>query len=160
MINLIGVYECKVDEKGRLMLPVAFKKQLAPYIEQGFVMKRSVFHKCLELYPMAEWVKESSVVSNLNRFVKKNADFIRIFMDGVKTVELDTAGRILIPKDLTLFAGIGKEVVLTSSVNRIEIWEKGRYYRFIEEGASLFAELAEEVMGHKDATTTPPHNVP
>lgn len=160
MVNLIGVYECKVDEKGRLMLPVAFKKQLAMHTEQGFIMKKSVFHKCLELYPMAEWIRESSGVSRLNRFVKKNADFIRIFMDGVKTVELDTAGRILIPRDLMLFGEVGREVVLTSMVNRIEIWDKSRYNRFIEEGAELFAGLAEEVMGQQITEATPPHDVP
>ncbi|HRZ42285.1 MAG TPA: division/cell wall cluster transcriptional repressor MraZ [Bacteroidales bacterium] len=160
MVNLIGVYECRVDEKGRLMLPVAFKKQLSPHIEQGFIMKKSVFHKCLELYPMAEWVKESSGVSRLNRFVKKNADFIRIFMDGVKTVELDTAGRILIPRDLMQFGEVGREVVLTSMVNRIEIWDKNRYNRFIGEGAERFAELAEEVMGQQNTEATPPQDVP
>jgi MraZ protein len=160
MITLIGVYECRVDEKGRLMLPAAYKKQLAHHADQGFVIKRSVFHKCLELYPHAEWVKESSVVSSLNRFVKKNADFIRIFMDGVKTLELDTAGRLLIPKEHTLYAGIGKDVVLTSSVNRIEIWDKARYYRFIEEGAAVFADLAEEVMGQQNHPSSAPTDVP
>lgn len=160
MINLIGEYECRVDDKSRLMLPVAFKKQLAPVIEEGFVVKRSVFHQCLELYPMAEWRRESSEVSNLNRFVKKNVDFIRIFMAGVKTVEMDTAGRILIPKDLALYAGIGKDVVLTSAVNRIEIWNKDQYQRMVAEGASVFAELAEEVMGRQNRPNSAPEDVP
>lgn len=150
MTNLIGVHECKVDEKGRLMLPAPFRKQLMASLEEGFVVKRSVFQKCLELYPMDEWKKESQEVSSLNRFVKKNVDFIRIFMAGVKTVELDTAGRLLIPKDLTLYAGIDRQVVLTSAVNRIEIWDKDQYERMITEGTELFADLAEEVMGNRN----------
>jgi MraZ protein len=150
MTNLIGVYECKVDEKGRLMFPAPLRKQLMSAIDEGFVVKRSVFHKCLELYPMADWKKESQEVSTLNRFVKKNVDFIRIFMAGVKSVELDTAGRLLIPKDLSLYAGIDRQVVLSSAVNRIEIWDKDQYERMISESAELFADLAEEVMGNRN----------
>jgi MraZ protein len=160
MTNLIGVHECKVDEKGRLMLPAPLRKQLMPVIEEGFVVKRSVFHKCLELYPMAEWHRESSEVSSLNRFVKKNVDFIRIFMAGVKTVELDTAGRLLIPKDLTVYAGIDRQVVLSSAVNRIEIWDKDLYEGMIAEGAAVFADLAEEVMGKQTRPTSAPEDVP
>jgi MraZ protein len=160
MTNLIGVHECKVDEKGRLMMPSALRKQLMPVIDEGFVVKRSVFHKCLELYPMTEWKRESNEVSRLNRFVKKNVDFIRIFMAGVKTVELDTAGRLLIPKDLTQFAGIDRQIVLSSSVNRIEIWDKDQYDRMLEEGTSVFAALAEEVMGNHNRSNSAPEDVP
>ncbi|MCK5337351.1 MAG: hypothetical protein KAJ50_01020, partial [Bacteroidales bacterium] len=98
MSNIIGTYECKVDVKGRLMFPVAFKGQLEKSLSNGFVIKRSIFRKCLELYPFEEWDLESKRINNLNRFVKKNVDFIRKFMAGVKTVELDVTGRLLIPK--------------------------------------------------------------
>lgn len=160
MTNLIGVHECKVDEKGRLMLPAPFRKQLMSLVDDGFVVKRSVFHKCLELYPMAEWKRESGEISTLNRFVKKNVDFIRIFMAGVKTIELDAAGRLLIPKDLSLYAGIDRQVVLSSAVNRIEIWDKDQYERMIAEGAELFADLAEEVMGNRNPQNSASENVP
>ena len=76
MNTLIGTYECKVDAKGRLMLPVAFKKQLASVVEKGFVLKRAVFQPCLELYPMQEWESMMQNVNKLNRFKKKNNDFI------------------------------------------------------------------------------------
>ena len=83
--------------------------------------------KCLELYPMEEWKLESARINKLNRFKKKNVDFIRKFMAGVKLVELDNAGRILIPKDLINYGGIKKEIVLASVVNKIEIWDKAEY---------------------------------
>ena len=86
MINLIGTYECKADAKGRLMLPVALKKQLATILSDGFVVKRSVFNKCLELHPVSEWKVLMSEVNKLNRFIKKNNDFIRLFTAGVKIV--------------------------------------------------------------------------
>lgn len=150
MVNLIGTYECKADAKGRLMLPVAFKKQLSSILQEGFVLKRSVFQPCLELYPMEEWNLLMQKMNKLNRFKKKNNDFIRRFTAGVKVVEIDTTGRLLIPKDLVSFAGITKELVLSSAVNIIEIWDKTQYERAIDDAAVDFADLAEEVMGFDD----------
>src|ERR1700741_4358139 len=104
MNSLLGVYECNIDAKGRLLLPSAFKKQLQALLDKGFVVKRSVFHKCLELYSIDEWTVLVKDINKLNRFKKKNADFIRMFNAGVKSVELDGSGRILLPKDLVTFA--------------------------------------------------------
>ena len=151
MNTLIGTYECKVDAKGRLMLPVAFKKQLASVMEKGFVLKRAVFQPCLELYPMQEWESMMQNVNKLNRFKKKNNDFIRRFTAGVKSIDLDVSGRLLIPKDLVGFAGISKEIVVTSAVNIIEIWDKDKYEKAIDDAANDFADLAEDVMGQDDA---------
>lgn len=134
------------------MFPVAYKIQLEQTISQGFVIKRSIFRNCLELYPMPEWNMESARINKLNRFRKKNVDFIRKFMAGVKTVELDAAGRLLIPKDLIKFAAIGKDVVLASVVNKIEIWDKAEYEKAVDYNPDEFADLAEEVMGDMDVT--------
>ncbi|MGY5848922.1 division/cell wall cluster transcriptional repressor MraZ [Salegentibacter sp. F14] len=150
MVNLIGTYECKVDAKGRLMVPSALKKQLAPMLQEGFVLKRAVFQSCLELYPMEEWDKLMKKMNGLNRFKKKNNDFIRRFTAGVKSVEVDGSGRLLIPKDLLGFAGIEKEIVLNSAINIIEIWDKEQYEKTIYESTDDFAELAEEVMGNDE----------
>ncbi|QXP73480.1 division/cell wall cluster transcriptional repressor MraZ [Tenacibaculum sp. AHE15PA] len=148
MVNLIGTYECKVDAKGRLMMSSAFKKQLSAVLQDGFVVKRSVFQPCLELYPMKEWGLMMQKINKLNRFVKKNNDFIRRFTAGVKTVDVDASGRILVSKDLCQFAGIGKQVVLSSAVNIIEIWDKDKYEKVIDDAVVDFADLAEEVMGN------------
>ncbi|MFC4739055.1 division/cell wall cluster transcriptional repressor MraZ [Flavobacterium ponti] len=146
MSTLIGTYECKVDAKGRLMMPAPLKKQFAS-LEDGFVLKRSVFQPCLELFPMAEWNKMMAKINKLNRFVKKNNDFIRRFTAGVKVVEIDATGRLLIPKDLIAFGQIEKDLVLSSAINIIEIWDKTLYENAIENATDDFADLAEEVMG-------------
>lgn len=147
MESIIGTYECKADSKGRMMLSSALKKQLDPVLHEGFVLKRSVFQACLELYPMKEWNAVVAQMNGLNRFVKKNNDFIRRFTAGVKKIELDSTGRLLIPKDLLAFSGIQKEVVMSSAISIIEIWDKDRYEQAIDEAAVDFADLAEEVMG-------------
>ena len=151
MHTLIGTYECKADSKGRLMLPVALKKQLISSLAKGFVLKRAVFQPCLELYPLQEWEALMQKVNKLNRFKKKNNDFIRRFTAGVKAIELDVSGRLLIPKDLIGFAGIKKEIVVSSAVNIVEIWDKAQYEKAIDDAASDFASLAEDVMGQDDA---------
>ena len=150
MVNLIGTYECRVDAKGRVMFSSAFKRQLSSVLQEGFVIKRAVFQPCLELYPMQEWNLMMDKVNKLNRFKKKNNDFIRRFTAGVRVVELDATGRILIPKDLCDFAGIQKQIVMSSSVNIVEIWDKDMYEKAIDDATLDFADLAEEVMGKTD----------
>ena len=149
MINITGTYECKADTKGRVMFPAALKKQLQKVIGEGFVIKRSVFNQCLEIHPMNEWNAVVRQVNKLNRFVKKNNDFIRSYMAGLKVVEIDGSGRFLIPKDLLAFAGLEKEIVLSSSVNMIEIWDKTRYESSVSETLKDFGDLAEDVMGNQ-----------
>jgi MraZ protein len=147
MVTLSYTYECKVDSKGRAMLPGGLKREMASVLYDGFVIKKSVFEKCLELFPRKEWEKEMEKLDHLNRFVKKNLDFIRRFVAGVKPVELDSNGRLLIPKDLMAFAGIKKEIVFTSQINKIEIWDKTTYENTINDSSVAFDKLAEEVMG-------------
>ena len=132
------------------MLPVSLKKQLASVMNNGFVLKRAVFQPCLELYPMNQWELLMQKINKLNRFQKKNNDFIRRFTAGVKSVELDGSGRLLISKDLVGFAQISKDIVVTSAVNIIEIWDKDNYEKAINDAAGNFAELAEDVMGQDD----------
>ena len=147
MTNLVGSYECKIDAKARLMLPSALKKQLAAGLSEGFVLKRSVFQECLEMYPMQEWNALMQKLNGLNRFKKKNNDFIRKFTAGVKQVEIDANGRLLINKDLIGFADIKKEIVVASAINIIEIWDYDKYESAIS-SFDDFADLAEEVMGN------------
>lgn len=147
MLNLIGVHECKMDAKGRLGIPRGLKKQLMPLIDRGFVLKRSVFQPCLELYPMEEWERTMAKVNRLNRFIKKNNDFIRMFTAGVKLVDVDSNGRINVPKDLMQFAQLENELVLSAAVNLVEIWDKDRYEKAIDVSEDDFGHLAEEVMG-------------
>jgi MraZ protein len=129
------------------MVPAPLKKQLLPMLSDGFVIKRAVFQPCLELYPMNQWNALMEKMGELNRFNRKNVDFIRRFTAGVKTLDLDVTGRLLIPKDLQLFAEISREIVVSSAINIVEIWDKKKYEQAINDSANDFADLAEEVMG-------------
>ena len=147
MVSILGTYECKVDAKGRFMFPVQFKNQMGEETKRGFVVKRSIFKRCLELYPVEHWQTETAMVSKLNMFKKKNAEFVTKFMAGVKLTELDGTGRLLIPKDLLRYGEITKEIVLTTVANRIEIWDRASYETAVDYDPDDFASLAEDVMG-------------
>lgn len=146
MTNFIGEFECKLDSKGRLMLPSSLKKQLDPAAQERFVMNRG-FEKCLTLYPKNDWEYISAEVNKLNQYVKKNREFIRYFYRGATELTLDGTGRLLFPKRMLAYASVEKEVVLFAYGNRIEVWDKKTYNELLTDEPDEFATLAEEVMG-------------
>ena len=150
MINLIGTFECKADVKGRLLLPIALKRQLGNQINENFILKRSVFQPCLELHPYGEWKLTMDKVNKLNRFLKKNNDFIRMYTAGVRVIDLDNNGRILIPKDLLKSHFSKNNLVITTAINMIEIWDKDSYEKVINDSEIDFADLSEKVMGNQE----------
>jgi MraZ protein len=146
MTNLIGEYECKVDAKGRLLVPASLRKQLSPESEGKLFVKRGI-EKCLELYQKHDWESVSEKVSSLNQFVKKNRVFARKFISGATQLEIDSVGRINLPNGLLGYAGVEKELVLFAYGNKIEIWDKAAYDAELDMSDNDFAGLAEEVMG-------------
>ena len=146
MIGFLGEYEATLDLKGRFLLPAGFKKQLPQESATQFVLNRG-FEKCLTLYPMQSWEPIFSEISKLNDFDPKVREFRRYFLNGATQVELDSAGRLLLPKNLSEHAGLEKDIVLVSAVNKIEIWDKSKYTEFFETFTpQAFSDLANEVM--------------
>ncbi|MEI8052256.1 MAG: division/cell wall cluster transcriptional repressor MraZ [Bacteroidota bacterium] len=149
MIGFIGEYESTVDTKGRFLLPSGFKKQLPEGENVLFVLNRG-FEKCLTLYPIQSWNPLFEQISNLNDFDPKVREFRRYFLNGATQIELDSAGRLLLPKSLAEYAGLGKDIVLASAMNKIEIWDKKTYQQFFDSiTPDDFSNLANEVMNKK-----------
>jgi MraZ protein len=149
MIPLQGEHICRVDAKGRFMLPVALKNQLNATLHEGFVVKRSIFSPCLELYPRSNWDElNRKIISKLNRFVKKHNDFIRAYNAGLKELEIDGSGRILIPRDLAVNAGITGDVVVAAKMDCIEIWDKAKYDEVVSSTQTDISALAEDILGN------------
>ncbi|MEQ8325411.1 MAG: division/cell wall cluster transcriptional repressor MraZ [Vicingaceae bacterium] len=146
MSAFIGEFDCKVDAKGRVMMPSGLRKQLDPEAQETFVLNRG-FEKCLVLYPRNVWSGISNEISKLNQYKKKNREFIRYFYRGASELSLDGTGRILFPKRLMSYAGIGKEVVLFAYFDRIEVWDKNTYENLLTDEPEDFSNLAEDVMG-------------
>lgn len=145
MLRLLGEYEATLDTKGRFLLPAGFRKQLPEDADNRFVLNRG-FEKCLTLYPIASWEPVFDKVSRLNDFDPKVRAFRRYFLNGAVPVELDAAGRLLIPKPLQEHAGLKKDLVLSSASDKIEIWDKEKYNEFFDSFTPQhFSDLANEV---------------
>jgi len=150
MIGFLGEYEATLDLKGRFLLPVGFKKQLPEKDSDLFVINRG-FEKCLSLYPRKSWEPIFENISKLNDFDPKVREFRRYFLNGAIMMELDSAGRLLVPQNLKAYAGLEKDIVLVAAVNKIEIWDKTKYQQFFESfSPEAFSGLANEVMNNKN----------
>ncbi len=152
MIGFLGEYEATLDSKGRFLLPAGVKKQLPEGVEPVFVVNRG-FEKCLTVYPIQSWKPIYENISSLNDFDPKVREFRRYFLNGAIQLELDGAGRILLPKNLLEHAGLEKDIVLVSAVNKLEIWDKNKYQQFFDTfSPEAFSTLAAEVMAKKETT--------
>ncbi|MBS1914805.1 MAG: division/cell wall cluster transcriptional repressor MraZ [Bacteroidetes bacterium] len=147
MIGFLGEYEVTLDPKGRFLLPVGFKKQLPEDSASQFVINRG-FERCLTLYPIKSWEPIFKEISKLNDFDPKVREFRRYFLNGATSLELDSAGRLLVPPNLKEYAGLQKDIVLVSAVDKIEIWDHSKYHKELFESFSpeAFSSIASEVM--------------
>lgn len=145
--NFIGDFHCKVDAKGRIVLPAAFKKQMPPEAQDRFVVKKDIFEKCLVLYPMDEWERQLELIrSKINPYNREHNRFLRSFHRGKAEIVLDNSGRMLIPKRLLQEAQIEKQAVLAGLDGKIEIWSKD-IYESDQHDQDEFAALAEKILG-------------
>ena len=148
MATFIGDYTCKVDEKGRVTLPSAFKKQMDSVSGDRFVVKKDIFEKCLVLYPFEEWERQNRLIrERINPYNKEHNKFLRNFYRGTAELTLDGNSRLLIPKRLLELVEASKEVIMAGQDGKIEIWARHLYHQ-MEEGEDDFAMLAEKIMGH------------
>jgi MraZ protein len=146
LINLLGTYSCKMDAKGRFMLPKGLKEQLGKKSEQGFVVGRDVFSKSLVIYTSKTWKELSKELHTLNRFVEENVEFLRRFSSGATGVELDNQGRLSMPGHLIEYANLEKDLIVTTISDRIELWDKKTYNDMLDSKVDMGA-LSEKVMG-------------
>lgn len=152
MIVFLGEYEVTFDAKGRFLLPVGLKKQLPEDAGDRFVIARG-FEKCLTLYPKRNWDPIMAELIKVNDYKAENREFLRYFTMGAAETELDSAGRLLVPPNLKAYAGLEKDVVLVSVINKIEIWDKSKYQQFFDSfSLEKYSDLAEKVMGGRNMT--------
>ena len=147
MSHFLGEFDCKLDAKGRMVIPSSLKKQLPEAEAEGLVIKRG-FEKHLVVYTRKEWNNITDELSKLNQYEKKTREFLRYFTSGATELSLDSANRVLLPKSLMEYAGIQSDVTLLCQFNKIEIWAKDAYESYLANEPENFASLAEEVMGN------------
>ena len=147
MTGFLGEFEATLDAKGRFLLPAGFKKQLPEEESSKFVINRG-FDKCLALYPLKTWEPLFAKITGLNEFDPKEREFRRAFLNGATYVEPDSAGRILLPPNLKVYAELQKDIVLMATGDKIEIWDSNKYKQFFDSISSdALSDLGRDVMG-------------
>ena len=147
MTGFLGEYEATLDAKGRFLLPAGFKKQLPEEETNRFVINRG-FEKCLALYPMKTWEPLFAKINGLNEFDPRQREFRRAFLNGATYVEPDTAGRILLPPSLKVYAELQKDIVLMATGDKLEIWDSNKYKQFFDSISSdALSDLGKDVLG-------------
>ena len=127
MVNLLGEFECKVDEKGRFKVPAGLLRQFNDQdIDGGFVMSKGL-DGCLELRTRRQWDEMAEELKKLSVYKKEYRQLLRFKFSGVKDMKVDGADRLLIPKELIDFADVQQELVLNCIMDKVEIWAKDRY---------------------------------
>lgn len=152
MARFIGEFECKIDNKGRIILPAKLRAQIPDKEAKAMVINRG-FEKCLVLYTNADWQLETDKLQVLNDFNRNARKFIRQFNNGANIVAIDTSSRINIPNALIEYAGLKDELIISCYNHKIEIWHKAHYEEELKFDDKEFAQLAEELMGNNNPTT-------
>lgn len=149
MARFIGEFECKIDNKGRIILPAKLRSQIPDKEAKAMVINRG-FEKCLVLYTSADWAMETSKLEVLNDFNRSARKFIRQFNNGANIVPIDASSRINIPNNLIEYAALTGDVVISCYNHKIEIWDKAHYEEELKFDDKEFARLAEELMGDRN----------
>jgi MraZ protein len=149
MATFLGDYPCKVDAKGRIILPSAFKKQMPADADDRFVVRRDIFVNCLVMYSIEDWNKQLEMIrKNINPYNREHNMFVRNFFKGTAELSLDNNNRLLIPRRLMDQIGATRDIVLAGQDGRIEIWAE-EIYVTIDMPADDFALLSEKLFGGK-----------
>ncbi len=149
MSSFIGDYTCKIDSKGRLILPSAFKKQIAPEALNQFVIKKDIYEACLVLIPKDEWQRMVEILrKKLNPYNKSHKQFLRGFYTDTAEINLDSNNRITIPKNILNKIEVGKELKLVAQDDKIEIWNPETYEASFNE--EEFQNIAQNIFNEND----------
>ncbi len=136
----MGEYHHSIDEKSRLIMPSKFRYDLG----ESFVITRGI-DSCLFVYPKETWMNLTSKLNELS-FTKKDVrSFQRFFLSAATICEFDKQGRISITSPLADYADLTKECVVIGVNDRIEIWSKENFDKFLNENINNVSEIAEHL---------------
>ncbi len=149
MFNLIGEYEVKVDEKGRIMVPAQLRKQLPADMQDRFVLNRGL-ENCITMWPYPLFLKESGRVNRMNRAKKVIREYQRFFANGATDLTLDASGRLLLPKHLMEWASIGRQIVISTFGRTIEIWAREKFKTPAADESEKYSDMSEQIFDDED----------
>lgn len=136
----IGEFNCKMDAKGRITFPAKFREQLT----DNFVITRGL-DNCINLFTLEKWGEQTKQIENMKYTNKNQRAYSRFILSAATELNFDTQGRINIPQSLIEYSKLEKEIVVTGNIDRIEIWSKDVWNKYLEENLDNIEELADEI---------------
>lgn len=136
----IGEYSHNLDDKGRMAIPVKFRRDLS----KGAVVTRGL-DNCLFLYTKTEWEKLAEKLASLPISQADSRAFARLMLAGAMDVEVDKQGRIILPEYLRQFAHLSKEVVVAGLYNRLELWDSQTWAQYKGQTEAASGSIAERM---------------
>lgn len=136
----IGEFNCKMDAKGRITFPAKFREQLT----DNFVITRGL-DNCINLFTLEKWGEQTKQIENMKYTNKNQRAYSRFILSAATELNFDTQGRINIPQSLIDYSKLEKEIVVTGNIDRIEIWSKDVWNKYLEENLDNIEELADEI---------------
>ena len=137
----MGEFTCKVDNKGRMMLPSKFRDELG---EKEFVITRGL-DNCIDLFPIEEWKNIEDKLKKLQTTNSKHRAYQRFVMSAATKTEFDNQGRLNIPTSLMEHAQIDKKIIVTGMNDKIEIWSEESWKKYIQNTGESIEDLVDEI---------------
>ena len=138
-------HECKLDAKGRLVLPSRLKSVL-PVASKKSIIIRKGFEPNLIIYPLHEFQNIYTRINSLNEFSSEQRKLKRNLFSSISEVDLDSNGRFLLPKSMISHTGLEKDVILVGMGNVIELWSPDNYKKYLINDANEFSKLAQKYL--------------
>jgi transcriptional regulator MraZ len=138
-----GTYRYKIDPKGRLPVPAAFRKGLSEGGSRHLVV--TVLDQCLAAYPPPEWARLETQLGQLPAFSREVKALTRVLASRAVDCSLDGQGRILLPPALRQATGLGREAIVIGVLNRFEVWDPEAWEGFLKESDRLLDDVSFDV---------------
>tara|TARA_B100000745_G_C20150223_1_gene394393 strand:+ start:87 stop:530 length:444 start_codon:yes stop_codon:yes gene_type:complete len=138
-------HECKLDAKGRLVLPSRLKSVLPEASKKSIIIRKG-FEPNLIIYPLHEFQNIYTRINSLNEFSSEQRKLKRNLFSSISQVDLDSNGRFLLPKSMISHTGLEKDVILVGMGNVIELWSPGNYKKYLINDANEFSKLAQKYL--------------
>ena len=137
-----GTYHHRIDAKGRLPVPAAFRRALGD--EPGQVVV-TLLDQCLAAYSPSEWARLEAQLAALPAFSKPVKALTRLLASRAADCEIDVQGRILLPPALRAAAGLGRDAVVVGVLNRFEVWSPESWEAFVRESERLLDDVSLDI---------------
>ena len=145
MAFFTGEHECKLDAKGRLVLPSRLKSVL-PEASKNSIVIRKGFESNLIIYLLSEFQNIYTRISSLNEFSSEQRKLKRNLFSGISQVDLDSNGRFLLARNMLSHCNIKKDVILIGVGNFIELWNPDIYNKNLIKDSKEFSLLAQKYL--------------